>query len=147
VQFFARLAGLKGQEANSSTKHVLRLLQCTGYDDRFPRELSFGMYQKVRLARVLVMNPDILLLDEPSTGVDIVGVAELSRLIRQISGLGIPIFLATHSVRELEDFCSRLTVMKHGKSVFSGATEELLNLYSSKSTEDALYTIMEGNNE
>lgn len=138
VLFFARLSGMSKQAAIQKSHQILGTLNCDRFADSRPGELSFGMYQKARLARVLVTDPDILLLDEPSTGVDIAGLAELSHLIHDLSGTGIPILLATHNLHEIEDFCDRITLLKHGRSTFSGTLDALKVLTGSEDTADAL---------
>jgi sodium transport system ATP-binding protein len=143
VEFFAKLAGAKNEDVECRTNEVLLQLNCDSFADRRPSELSFGMYQKARLARVLAMHPDVLLLDEPSTGVDIVGISELTQLISQLSETGIPILLATHNVNEIEDFCDRITVLKHGKSIFTGSLPELYEMTGKHVTHDALYTVIQ----
>lgn len=132
VEFFARLADVDSANRRELALETLVSLGCSEYADTYPSELSFGTYQKARLARLLVTNPKVMLLDEPSTGVDIVGIRQLRIIVEQLSSLGIPVIMATHNVAEIAAFCDSVTVLSKGAVRFSGSLPEL-----SKGTEKA----------
>lgn len=139
VEFFAALSGIGKDRVPIAAADILHELGCDRFAALSPDDLSFGMYQKARLARLLVMKPQALLLDEPSTGVDIVGASQLNDLIRGLAETGIPILLATHNIAEIEAYCSRLTILNQGVSAFTGTLKDLHDLYSTQDTHRAIY--------
>jgi ABC-type multidrug transport system ATPase subunit len=139
IALFAALAGIPKKDIPKAVSEAIHELGCEGMQYEYPEDLSFGMHQKARLARLMVIQPQALLLDEPSTGVDIVASAQFNQMIRYLSDRGIPILLATHDPRELESYCSRITVLNQGQSVFTGTLAEMRQSSGTDDTADAIY--------
>lgn len=143
VEFFAKLSGMSPYQASKSSRLMLDELGCDHFRMLRPDDLSFGMYQKARLARLLVTNPQALLLDEPSTGVDIVGSSQLNDLIKNLAETGIPILLATHNTSEIEAYCTKLTILREGRSAFTGTLNELHSTSGESDLHKAIYRYIE----
>lgn len=89
---------------------------------------SYGMKQRLAIASALLGNPEVLIFDEPTNGLDPRGIAEIRELIIKIAGEGITIILASHLLDEVQKTCSHVIVLKNGKSLFSGDVDHVLNI-------------------
>ena len=86
---------------------------------------SLGMKQRLAIASALMSNPEILVLDEPTNGLDPQGIAEVRELITKIAKEGTTILIASHLLDEIEKVCSHVTILKRGKHLFSGPVDEV----------------------
>jgi ABC-2 type transport system ATP-binding protein len=100
-------------------------------DDKF-RSYSLGMKQRLGIAAALLVNPDLVILDEPANGLDPAGIVETRALIRSLADDGITVFVSSHLLGEIEQICDHLVMIRDGRIVFQGATREL---QSSQGTE------------
>jgi heme exporter protein A len=112
--FFGKLYGLSGDELNARTADGLARVGLARRAHDLVRGFSRGMLQRLSIARALLHHPDILLLDEPFTGLDLTGVEVLATLIEQGRDSGQTIVLATHDPTHAVRLCSRLTVLSKG---------------------------------
>ena len=130
VQAHAGLSGLSGKRAKSQTERCLR--QVGMWDNRHMilSKCSKGMTQRVGLASALVGDPDLLIMDEPSSGLDPVGRKELRELLVALKNEGKTIFLSSHLLSEMEPVCDRVGVMAHGKLVACGTPAEITQVCS-----------------
>jgi ABC-2 type transport system ATP-binding protein len=108
---------------------IEEVLQVTGlYDrrnDRF-RTFSFGMKQRLAIASALLGNPDVLILDEPTNGLDPQGIAQIRDLIKRVAEKGTTIILASHLLDEVQKICSHVAVISKGRKLFDGEVSEVL---------------------
>jgi ABC-2 type transport system ATP-binding protein len=95
------------------------------------RTYSYGMKQRLAIASALLGNPEVLIFDEPTNGLDPKGIAEIRELIIRIASQGITIILASHLLDEVQKTCSHVVVLKDGKQLFSGMVNDVLNLSDS----------------
>ena len=105
-------------------------LELTGLWDRRHsqfRTFSLGMKQRLAISAAMLGDPDVLILDEPTNGLDPEGIAEIRDMIREIGSRGITIILASHILDEVQKICSHVAVLKKGRKLFSGSVEEVLN--------------------
>ena len=125
VNAHAGLSGLSGKQAKEQTERVLR--QVGMWDNRHMilAKCSKGMTQRVGLASALVGNPKLLIMDEPSSGLDPVGRKELRELLLALKYDGKTIFLSSHLLSEMDSVCDRVGVMAHGKLVATGTPSEI----------------------
>ena len=86
---------------------------------------SLGMRQRLGLARALINNPKILLLDEPTLGLDPQGQEDIQQLLKKLNGDGVTIFLSSHLLNEVSNLCSRIGIINKGKLVAEGTIDEL----------------------
>ncbi len=120
-------AGMTDAERNAK---VLRRLQRVGLDEKFakryPNELSGGQRQRVCIALALVLNPQLLIADEPVSALDVTVQAQIIRLLQQINqDLGIAMLFISHDLKVVYQLCSRVLVMKRGEIVEQGRTEDI----------------------
>ena len=125
LDFFARANGLVEPERSARVKEIMEFTRLSELADRRLAALSKGLKQRVSLARVLIPNPAILLLDEPAAGLDPRARIELRDDIRQLAAKGQTILISSHILTELEDMCDEVLIMERGKILRSGAVAEL----------------------
>ena len=112
-----------------STDSVQGLLEKVGLGDRGNskyKTYSLGMKQRLGIAAALLPNPKLLILDEPTNGLDPAGIQEVRALLRQLADEGSTIFVSSHLLSELEMICDHLVMLREGKIIFAGKTSELL---------------------
>lgn len=127
--FFARLRGMKKKEAEESAHKWLRRLQIEEYAPKKLETLSKGNQQKVQLATTLVCNPDIIILDEPFSGLDPVNAQILKDVVNeQIEDNKLVIF-SSHQMSYVEEFCEDIAIINQGKVVLSGNLKEIKKQY------------------
>src|SRR5450631_1206061 len=126
VELFARLSGLSARAARDRTRQVLDQVGVLYAADRQVRRLSKGMLQRTGLAAALVADPEMLILDEPMSGLDPVGRKEVRDLIFAERERGRTIFFSTHILSDVEAMCDRVAILREGKVVVSGALRQLL---------------------
>ena len=93
---------------------------------------SHGMRQRLGIAAALLRQPRLLLLDEPTTGLDPAGMRDMRELVRRLAGEGITILLSSHLLYEVEDLCNRVAIIRRGAIVYQGALRELLATAASR---------------
>jgi ABC-2 type transport system ATP-binding protein len=126
VELSGKLSGMGGAKLRSRTMEVLELLKIAYAADRQVRRLSKGMLQRTGLAAALVSDPEMLILDEPMSGLDPVGRKEVKDLIFAERDRGRTIFFSTHILGDVESMCDRVAILREGKVVVSGALRSLL---------------------
>jgi ABC-2 type transport system ATP-binding protein len=127
LDFFGAAYGFTLKERNRIVGDVLALTDMDGRKDDFIQGLSRGMQQRVSLARVLVNDPDLLLLDEPASGLDPRARIELMEILRELRRMGKTIFISSHILSELAELCDSVTIIDRGKTKYSGPMEGLLD--------------------
>ena len=106
-------------------REVVAWVGLTGREDSKVRTYSHGMRARLALAQALLPGPDLLILDEPTNGLDPEGIHEMRETIRRLHAeLGLTILLSSHLLSEVEQLCSRIAVMNQGKKVFDGTLAE-----------------------
>lgn len=108
-------------------REVLELVGLTDAAERKVAGFSTGMKQRLGLGVALLHRPSLIILDEPTNGLDPAGMREVRTLIRQLADDGITIFLSSHLLHEVEQVCDRIAVIRQGEIVAQGVVEELLN--------------------
>jgi ABC-2 type transport system ATP-binding protein len=126
VEMCARLSGLSGRAARDRSQQVLGRVGVLYAADRPVRRLSKGMLQRTALAAALVADPELLILDEPMSGLDPVGRKDVRDLILDEQRSGRTIFFSTHILSDVEMLCDRVAILRKGEVVVSGRLAELL---------------------
>ncbi|MBK7581589.1 MAG: ABC transporter ATP-binding protein [Myxococcales bacterium] len=126
VEMCARLSGLTGGAVRDRSQKVLEQVGIWYAADRPVRRLSKGMLQRTGLAAALVADPELLILDEPMSGLDPVGRKEVRDLILEERKAGRTIFFSTHILSDVETLCDHVTILRQGNVVVSGRLSELL---------------------
>lgn len=119
--------GLRTQEALGRTQELLQALDLWDKRDQPARMLSGGMKRRLMIARALVHKPDVLILDEPTAGVDIELRRSMWRFMQQLNNEGVTIVLTTHYLEEAEQLCRNIAIINHGDIVQCTSTRALLS--------------------
>ena len=126
LDFFGAAYGLTTAQRDQVINDVLTLTDMHVRRNDLLAGLSRGMQQRVSLARVLVSDPDLLLLDEPASGLDPRARIELMEILKELQGMGKTIFISSHILAELAELCDSVTIIDAGRIKFSGAISALL---------------------
>ncbi|HYE99975.1 MAG TPA: ABC transporter ATP-binding protein [Planctomycetota bacterium] len=120
LDFFAAAYGLPRRDRRTTLQGILELTDLTDLRDRLTKELSKGMRQRLCLAKTLVHDPKVLVLDEPANGLDPRARIEFRALLKVLRGMGKTIFISSHILAELSDVCTAVCILEKGKVVASG---------------------------
>jgi ABC-2 type transport system ATP-binding protein len=125
LSVFGRMSGMSGSEIRRRTEELLARVRLSDWADVRVKKFSKGMVQRLGLASALVHDPDVLLLDEPTDGVDPVGRREIRDLLREEAARGRAILLNSHLLSEIEQTCNRVAILRKGRIIREGPIEEL----------------------
>lgn len=139
LEYFAMLYGLGKHETKVRIDELSKMFGMRDYMDRKVGSFSKGMRQKVAIARTLVHNPQIILFDEPTTGLDITSSNVFRQLIHQLKREGKTIIFSSHIVEEVSILCDAVAMIHKGELVYHGSLEQL---YEQESSRDLNYIFM-----
>lgn len=125
IKFFAKIYGLNRVERQKQVKATLKAVNLLDRAKSPVETLSGGMQRRLNIAVALVHQPKLVILDEPTTGLDIEARYEIWELIRQLKNQGITILLTTHFLDEAERLCNKIGILKNGQILAEGSLEEL----------------------
>lgn len=120
IEYFAKLHGTPKREYQARLNHLADMLDMQHFLDKKADSLSTGMKQKTSLVRALIHNPSVVVLDEPTTGLDIMSTEAVLDFIRYCQNEGKAVIFSTHHLDEVEQLCQRVCVIAQGRSVFEG---------------------------
>ena len=126
VRFYARMCGLGGAKLAPRVAEVIDWVGLTEAADRLVGTYSKGMLQRIGLAQALVHDPRLVILDEPTSGVDPVGAAAISELILQLKAQGKTVLITSHLLTQIEDICDRVAILDRGRLILEGAVCDLV---------------------
>jgi ABC-2 type transport system ATP-binding protein len=115
-----------GADARSRIEELLELVELRDRGDDKVGGYSHGMRQRLGIAAALLRRPQLLLLDEPTTGLDPAGMRDMRDLVRSLAGEGITVLLSSHLLGEVEELCNRVAIIRKGRIVYEGQLQELL---------------------
>jgi ABC-2 type transport system ATP-binding protein len=118
-------AGLDGGDAPGRIDTALDLVELRDRADRKAGGYSFGMKQRLGIAAALLRDPKLLILDEPTTGLDPAGQRDMRELVRRLAGEGLTVLLSSHNLAEVEDLCTQVAIVNAGRIVHSGSIAAL----------------------
>lgn len=132
VTFFGKLYGLKGEDLKDKVEQALNF---TGLWERrkdFPKNYSGGMKRRLNIACAIVHQPKIIIMDEPTVGIDPQSRNHILQSVKELNRLGSTIIYTSHYMEEVEELCTNISIMDHGKVIAGGSKEELKALISSQ---------------
>jgi len=141
--YFGQLRGLPPQELKAQVAQLLQMLGIQPYADRRCEGLSTGEKQRVQIARTLVGNPPVLVLDEPTLGLDVLTNRLILNFIREAGQAGRTIVLSTHHLDEVEHTCQRFGLLHKGKLLAEGTLGELRALSGQERLSDVFLALLE----
>ncbi len=125
VRFYARLCGLRGKQLRDRAEELLELVGLTDAGNRRVGTYSKGMLQRIGLAQALVQSPRLVVLDEPTAGVDPIGSRNIRDIILKLKDQGLTVFLCSHLLEQVQEICDRVGILYQGCLIAEGSIEEL----------------------
>lgn len=142
LTFFASLAGMNRSRVRTRVYELIEHFNLVSYSDTKIDKLSTGMKQKVAIARAVVHDPPVLILDEPSSGLDVPGARQIEEFIQSAKRLGKCILFSTHVMEEAEYLCDRLAVVNQGRVTASGTMDELRKMTGKQRLRDIFLDLL-----
>lgn len=128
VRFYGKLCGMRGRKLKDRIGELLELVGLQDARDRRLKGFSKGMLQRIGLAQAMVQDPRLLVLDEPTAGVDPTGSREIRDLIFELKNRGITVFLCSHLLEQVQQVCDRVGIIHQGILVNEGRLDELISV-------------------
>ena len=142
LQYYGRLHGMTEDALARRVDEVLEFLEMRDFADRLAGRLSSGQRQKVSLARAIVHDPPVLILDEPTANLDVIVARNVVEFVERARASGRAILLSTHIFSEAERLCNRVVIVHEGRLLASGTQEELRASTSTTNLEDAFFKMV-----
>jgi ABC-2 type transport system ATP-binding protein len=127
--FLAAIKGMRTSQARAEALRWLAKFELDGWSQRKVEELSKGMQQQVQFIACVLHHPDLIILDEPFTGLDPVNTSRLKDVILELNGQGSTVILSTHQMEQVEKLCSHICLINRGQKVLDGRLSEIKKEY------------------
>lgn len=126
MEFYGSMYGMEKEEVDEISRGLLELVNLADKENVFVDTLSRGMKQRLCVARALIHNPDLLVLDEPNSGLDPRARFEMKEVLKNLGSMGKTIIISSHILPELSEMCSSIGIMERGKLIVSGKVDEIM---------------------
>ena len=130
LEFFGSIYGINGKEIKDLSMDLLELVNLENKYDAYVDGLSRGMKQRLCLARCLIHNPQLLILDEPASGMDPRARFEMKNILKNLKDMGKTIIVSSHILSELGEICTNIGIVESGKMVCQGTVEDIMTAVS-----------------
>jgi ABC-2 type transport system ATP-binding protein len=138
LSMIAEIRGVPHSEITRRIEESLRMVKMEEWTDRKVGKFSKGMKQRVNIAAALLSEPDVVLLDEPSMGLDPRGMAEVRDIVRSLKGQGRLIFMSSHLLNEVSEVCDEVALIDHGKLVVYDTIDSVTAKFSGNGGEESV---------
>ena len=135
LMYFAELKGMKKIDAEKAIEHWAKILKVNEYLDMIAEKLSKGNQQKIQFMCAIIHNPELIVLDEPFSGLDPVNTEIIKNVIIDLVKKGKYIIMSAHQMTTIEEFCSDILILNKGKTVLQGNLKEIKNTYKANRVE------------
>ena len=143
IMYFAKLQGVETKTANQRIEEFASIFKMDTYINNRVENFSRGMRQKIALVRTTIHEPEVLLLDEPSTGLDIYSIRDVHNFISNEKQKGKTILLSTHNTAEIEALCDDIAIIKNGKIILYGAKSDMMKKVKATNAMEMFFNINE----
>jgi len=126
LMFYGKISGMTKKEIKKRTEELLTIVGLEDVGKRMLGKFSKGMLQRAGIAQALLHNPELLILDEPMTGLDPLARAQMRNIILDLRKKGKTVFFSSHELSETESICDRFGIIKNGQLSWLGKTEEII---------------------
>ena len=147
IAYFGRLNGLTPAQIAARTRRLADELALHEFLDRRVEKFSTGMKQKTSIARTLVHDPAVLVLDEPTLGLDVMAARTIVRFVRECRDRGKTVIYSTHVMSEVEKLCDMIGIIHHGRLVAEGTLEQLRTRFGDPDLEEIFVRAVSGEEE
>jgi sodium transport system ATP-binding protein len=128
IAYFGRLNGMSDGQIEERIQMLAEKLDMLSFLDRRSETYSTGMKQKTSIARAVVHSPEVIVLDEPTTGLDIMAAKTVIDFIKDLKAQSVPVIFSTHHLEEVTELCDKVTVIDYGETTFDGSLEAFKGL-------------------
>lgn len=125
VKFFAGLYGLRGKELNERAMEALLFVGLSDQAKAFPKSFSGGMKRRLNIACAIAHRPKLIIMDEPTVGIDPQSRNHILQSVKKLNSMGCTIIYTSHYMEEVEEICTKIAIIDHGKVIAEGTKEEL----------------------
>jgi len=125
IAYYAKLCGIDKSEVDDKVSAIIRLLEIEGFSDRHTKGFSQGQRTKVSLARALVHDPQNVILDEPTNGLDVMATRSLRRLILKLKDAGRCVLFSSHVMQEVAALCDDICIIANGQVAIDGSVDSI----------------------
>jgi sodium transport system ATP-binding protein len=147
IRYFGNLHGLGGAELERGIDHWIKVLDIAPLAERRVAGFSHGEQMKVALARALIHNPQNVILDEPTNGLDVMSTRTVRDVIRKLKAEGRCVLFSSHIMQEVSALCDRIVVIAAGRVVATSTPDDLLTTTGKSTLEDAFVSLVGTNGE
>lgn len=147
MKFFGQLHGMDLPTIELRTKNLFEYFGITAFQDKKISELSTGMTQKLAIAVSLVHDPDVVIFDEPTNGLDIITAKAVTNYLSKLKEEGKLVIVSTHIMSVAEKLCDRIAIIINGKKVVDGRVEEIVQATKTTNLEEAFFELYRINGE
>jgi len=134
LDIYGKMYGMTRQDRNEQIPKLLEMVGLKGRERDFVGKYSKGMQQRLGIAQALLNQPELVVLDEPSLGLDPIGMVEVRELVKGITKEGTTVFISSHLLFEVEQICSHVTIIHHGVSLVSDTLQNVSHKLSGPAT-------------
>lgn len=145
-QFFGRLHGMQEKDINKRREELFEYFGINDFQDKKIDELSTGMKQKAAIAVSLVHDPEVVIFDEPTNGLDIVTARSVTDYLKKLRDDGKLVIVSTHIMSEAEKLCDKIGIIINGRKVVDGTQKQILEATKTSDLEDAFFELYKQNN-
>ncbi len=128
VKFFAGLYGLRGQELKDRVEEALEFVGLSDKHKSYPKNFSGGMKRRLNIACAIAHRPSIIIMDEPTVGIDPQSRNYILTSVKKLNEMGCTIIYTTHYMEEVEEICTKIAIVDHGKVIAEGTKEQLKSI-------------------
>ena len=128
VKFFAGLYGLRGSELNRRVNEALQFVGLSDKQKEYPKNFSGGMKRRLNIACAIAHRPKLIIMDEPTVGIDPHSRNYILQSVRKLNEMGCTIIYTSHYMEEVEEICSKIAIIDHGKVIAEGTKEQLISI-------------------
>ena len=147
LKFFGRINGMENKAIDKKMDDIFHTLSMENFKDVRVDKLSTGMKQKLSIARCILHNPSVLILDEPTVGLDIITARTVTDYVKEFKKQGKCVIYSTHIMREAEKLCDTIGIIHHGKLLANGTLGELKKRSSSEDLEETFFELIRQENK
>lgn len=130
LEYFGSLYRIKGKDLKKQVDQTLEFIGLTNVMNKMPRALSGGMKRRLNIGCAIVHNPKLIILDEPTVGIDAQSRNHILKSIKELNALGTTVIYTSHYMEEIESICNRIIIIDHGNIIESGTKNDILSKYN-----------------
>lgn len=134
IKFFASLYNIRGEELKKRTEEALEFVGLSDRAKSFPSEFSGGMKRRLNIACAIAHRPKLIIMDEPTVGIDPQSRNHILQSVKKLNEMGCTIIYTSHYMEEIEEICTKISIIDHGKVIAEGSKEELKAIITNTNT-------------